>query len=131
MSISESIKTGDFKGEKHVPVIEAPQTVKSGENFIVNVSVGKEIAHPNTTEHFIASITLYYKAKDGKFITQLGSADFTAHGESVEGPNKGLAHTEPEAVFKVKLEKCGTLTAVSYCNIHGLWESSVDITVEA
>jgi superoxide reductase len=45
------IQKADWKTEKHVPVIECPDTVKAGEMFEVKVTLGKEIAHPNTTEH--------------------------------------------------------------------------------
>ena len=31
MKIGEVIKDGDFKAEKHVPTIEAPEKVKAGE----------------------------------------------------------------------------------------------------
>jgi len=51
--LSSSIQKGDWKKEKHMPVIEAPEQVKAGELFEVKVSLGKEIAHPNTTEHHI------------------------------------------------------------------------------
>ena len=33
------------------PAIDAPDQVKAGEFFDVRVGLGKEIAHPNTTEH--------------------------------------------------------------------------------
>jgi superoxide reductase len=125
--LSEFIKSDDFKKEKHVPVIELPAQVKAGEEFEVNVSVGKEIKHPNVTEHFIAWIELYFHPSDGKFVYHLGKAEFLSHGEAVDGPNKGPAHTEPKATFKVKLDKPGNLVAVSYCNIHGLWENSVEV----
>lgn len=49
-------KEADWKKEKHVPVIESPDKVKKGEFFEVKVSLGKEIAHPNTTEHHIAGL---------------------------------------------------------------------------
>jgi superoxide reductase len=124
MSISELIKTADFKAEKHVPVIET-EVCKDGK-YSVKVSVGKEIAHPNTTEHFIAWVALYFKSADGK-VLELGRADFSAHGQAAAGANTGPAYAEPFACFKVKLTGAGTLTAVSYCNIHGLWESSANI----
>lgn len=126
MSIGEFVKTADFKSEKHVPVIEVPGGVKAGEAFNVEVSVGKEIPHPNTTEHFINWISLYFKADDGAIIN-LGRAEFTAHGESTKGANEGSAHTDPLAVFKVKLDKPGLLFATSYCNIHGLWEGTAEV----
>lgn len=127
MSVSNYVKSADFKNEKHVPVIECPNGLKKGEASIVEVSVGKEIAHPNTTEHFINWIALYFKPAEGN-IYNLGRAEFLAHGESVKGANQGPAYTDPVASFKVKLSEPGTLIAVSYCNIHGLWESQVDVT---
>jgi superoxide reductase len=125
--ISEFIKTEDFKKEKHVPVIELPAHIRASEEFEVKVSVGKEIKHPNVTEHFISWIELFYNSGDGKTVYHLGKSEFLSHGESVEGPNKGPAHTEPSAIFKVKLDKPGILVAISYCNIHGLWENSVEV----
>ena len=53
MAVHDYIKSGDFATEKHVPVIEAADKVKAGETFHVNLSVGKDIAHPNTVEHHI------------------------------------------------------------------------------
>ena len=123
MSISNSIKTADFKAEKHVPVIKVLS--KEGENVIVEVSVGAEIAHPNTTEHFISYIDLYYKGEAA--IQHIGRAEFLSHGESAQGANQGAVHTEPVAVFKCIVAKPGVLHAVSYCNIHGLWESELAI----
>ena len=125
--IAEYIQTADFKAEKHAPTIEIPEVVKASEPFAITVRVGKEIPHPNTTEHFIGWIMVYFKAKEGKFVHNIGKFEFTSHGESTEGANKGPAYTSPIATFMVKLEKPGTLVAVSYCNIHGLWENSVDI----
>ena len=130
MKFNDVLQSADWKSEKHVPVIEAPATVKAGEVFQVTVSVGKEIAHPNTTEHHIRWIRLCYKAEDGKVAYDLGLFEFNAHGESVEGANQGPAYTMPFGATQLKLAKSGTLLAVSYCNIHGLWENSVSIKVE-
>ena len=88
MSIGNFVKSADFKSEKHVPVIECPNGLKKGEFCDVVVSVGKEIAHPNTTEHFINWIALYFKPADGN-IVNLGRAEFLAHGESTKGANQG------------------------------------------
>ena len=49
--INELYQSADWKQEKHVPVIEAPGRIKQGELFQITVSVGKEIPHPNTTQH--------------------------------------------------------------------------------
>lgn len=129
MTLGQTVKTADFKTEKHVPVIEAPASVKAGEPFMLTVSVGKDIPHPNTTEHFINWIAVYFKADEGGAVTELGKFEFTAHGESVLGANKGGSYSDPCGTVKLRLAKSGTILAVSYCNIHGLWESSSPITV--
>ncbi|ADD67643.1 Superoxide reductase [Denitrovibrio acetiphilus DSM 12809] len=127
MSIGEFVKTADFKSEKHVPVIVVPEGIKAGEPFVVEVSVGKEIPHPNTTEHFISWISLYFKPAEGPVIN-LGRFEYSAHGEAAAGANQGPAYAEPVSTCKIKLEKAGTLIATSYCNIHGLWEGSAEVT---
>ena len=53
-----------------------------------------------------------------------------AHGESAQGPDTSTISTHPEATFKFKSDKPGTIFASSYCNIHGLWQSAKDIEVE-
>jgi superoxide reductase len=127
--LSEHIKTADWKSEKHVPVIECPDTVKADEIFQVKVTLGKEVAHPNKTEHHIRWMSLYYHDEGGKFPHQVVHAEFTAHGESADGPDKGPVHTHHEVVASLKIAKGGMLHAMSYCNIHGLWESSKQIKV--
>jgi len=110
------IKSGDWKGEKHVPVIEVLDN-KDG-NLKVAVAVGKEIAHPNTAEHHISWIELYFKPEGGNFPIMVGRAEFSSHSGPI---------SEPKAVFELRCEKKGELTALSYCNIHGLWEGKTEI----
>jgi superoxide reductase len=93
------------------------------------VSVGKEIAHPNTTEHHIRWIRLYFLPSGEKFPYEIGACEFSAHGASVQGPNTSSISTHPEALFALKTEKAGTLLAASYCNIHGLWQSSKEVKI--
>jgi superoxide reductase len=123
-------KEADWKKEKHVPVIEAPDKVKKGEFFEVKVSLGKEIAHPNTTEHHIRWIMIYFKPEGANFPYQIGKAEFTTHGESTEGPDTSTIYTHHAATLSFKTDKPGTIYASSYCNIHGLWQSSKEIAVE-
>ncbi|HOO75781.1 MAG: Neelaredoxin [Thermotogae bacterium] len=118
MKLGELVKSADFKNEKHVPVIVAPDKVKAGEKFEVEVSVGKEIAHPNTVEHYIKWIELYIKYDDNPNIVELGRFDFSP------------VTTEPKAKATIKTDKKGTLIALSYCNLHGLWESQKEIEIE-
>ncbi len=124
MKIGELYQTADWKNEKHVPVIECPQEVPADSFFEVRVSLGKEIDHPNTTEHHIRWIRVYFKPDSGKFPYEVGGFDFCAHGEAVDGPNTGPVHTFHGVTFSMKTTAPGTLIATAYCNIHGLWESS-------
>lgn len=128
MSMKDLLQNADWKKEKHVPVIELKDSQIKGE-VVVEVSVGKEIAHPNTTEHHISWLALYFLPNGEKFPYQLGKVDFSTHGESVQGPNTSTIYVVPKVTVTFKTEKSGNLLAVSYCNIHGLWESSINIAV--
>jgi superoxide reductase len=129
VSIGERVHTANWKKEKHVPAIECPEVVEAGELFEVKVTLGKEIAHPNTTEHHIRWISLYFHPEGGKFTYDVGYFEFNAHGESVKGANEGPVHTHHEVTAALKVGESGTLHATSYCNIHGLWESSREVRV--
>jgi len=123
----ELFQTADWKAEKHVPVIECPDRVKAGELFPVKVTLGKEIAHPNTTEHHIRWISVYFHPEGEKSTYQIGHFEFSAHGESTEGPNQGPVYTNHEITASVKINKPGVIYAASLCNIHGLWHSAKEI----
>lgn len=129
MPLSEQFQSADWKNEKHVPVIECPDTVAADQVFEVKVSIGKEIAHPNTTEHHIMWIGLFFKPEGDKFTYDIGQFAFNAHGASVQGPNTGPVYTHHAVTCMAKINKPGTLFASAYCNIHGLWESSKQIGV--
>jgi len=128
--IADLYQTADWKAEKHVPVIECPDNVPKGQMFDVTVSIGKEVTHPNTTDHHIRWIQLFFKPDGDKFSYQIGNYEFCAHGESVKGPDTGPAYTNHSVTARVKLNQNGTLHATSLCNIHGLWENSKQIRVE-
>lgn len=130
MKLGEFIRSGDYHGEKHVPAIEAPAKVTAEEVFVVSVSVGKEIPHPNKPEHHISWMQLFYKPTDGKYVIELAKFDFTAHSAAMDLAVPGPALTEPNGSVLVRLTKSGTLVLQSYCNLHGLWESYQEIEVE-
>jgi len=117
------IQTGDWKGEKHVPIIHCPEKVKAGENFELKITLGDAIGHPNTLEHYISWFKVYYQPEGAKFPIELATFDFGAHGESD-------VFTDYQGTTTVKLPKSGTIYVLSYCNIHGLWGNKADITVE-
>lgn len=98
--------------KKHIPVITAPDKVKPGECFEVTVEVGKLVAHPNETTHFIEFLDLYAGH------VYLARMDLT--------PVK----TCPIMKVCLSLEKnLGDLRAFERCNIHGTWESRKPIEV--
>ncbi|MFZ5801404.1 MAG: class II SORL domain-containing protein [Candidatus Omnitrophota bacterium] len=128
--LKDLFQVADWKKEKHVPVIEVADTLKKGEFTQITVSVGKEIPHPNTTEHHIRWLAAYFLPDGEKFPYELGGFEFSSHGESVQGPNSSTVYTHSQISFSFKTDKPGTLMAASYCNIHGLWQSNKSLKIE-
>ncbi len=104
------------KRESHTPKIEAPAQVKPDEPFMLKVMVGP---HPNTVEHSIRWIMIFIR-EDGRAFNPvfLGKASF----------NPGT--TQPELTLSLKLQKGGTIHAMEYCNLHGLWSGQKEIAVK-
>jgi len=127
--LSEFVKSADWKSEKHVPVIECADTAKAGEALAITVTVGKEIAHPNTTNHHIAWIAVHFAPAGTKTSIEITRCEFSAHGASAEGPDKGPVYTDSSVSIRAKLAVSGTLYATAYCNIHGLWSSEKKVTI--
>lgn len=103
--------------KSHAPLITAPAVVKAGEAFLVEVSVG-ETLHGMGPAHWIGDIELY-----------IGNEP----AGKIELQPKG--YLKPKATFTVVLQKDAaptgkvTLVATQHCNLHGYWESSINITV--
>ena len=117
MKLTETIQTADWKSEKHVPAI----TIDKEDGALkIKAFVGEEIEHPNTLEHHIAWIKVFFKPEGAKFPIEVGSYEFAAHGEDD-------LLTVPCAEATVKADKGGEVYALSYCNIHGLWENSAEV----
>jgi superoxide reductase len=111
-------------------VIELPPRITGGQPFEAALTVGKEVAHPSTTEHNIKWIELYFRPAGVAPVFEVGRFEFSAHGESVKGPNQGPAHAAPSVKAVPTLMEPGTLHALAFCNIHGLWESSAPVALE-
>lgn len=117
MKLTETVKAGDWKNEKHVPVLH----VETEEGLLkIHALVGEEIEHPNTFEHYIAWIKVFFQPEGSAAPIEVGSYNFSAHGE-------GELLSKPEVYATVKTDKKGTVYALSYCNIHGLWENSEEV----
>ena len=128
--LSEFVKSADWKSEKHVPAIDCPESVKAGDWFTVAVTVGKEIPHPNTTEHHIAWIAVHFAPAGGKASFEIGRFEFSAHGQSATGPNQGPVYTDSTVSVRARVTVPGTIFATAYCNIHGLWEADRPLQVQ-
>ena len=103
--------------EKHVPIIDTPTSVKEGEPFMVTITVGKIVPHPNTVQHHIEWIQLFAKEEDSKYVVEIAKVDL------------GPTYASPEVTIPVMLKKNSTLFSLEYCNIHGVWDYSVKIAV--
>ena len=111
-------QTSDWKHEKHVPVIEILE--EKDDKIKIRVCVGKEIPHPNTKEHHIAWIQVFFLPENAQYAVEIYKAEFRAHGEYEN-------YTEPIVEFWFKKRGKGKLIAFSYCNIHGLWKNEITI----
>jgi len=129
-NLKDLLQSADWKAEKHVPVIEVADKISKGQLINLEVSVGKQIPHPNTTEHHISYIEVYFLPQAEKFPYQIGRFEFNSHGASAGGPNTSTIFTEPKVTLVFKSEKSGTIIASSYCNIHGIWTDGKEIKIE-
>ena len=126
--LNEVYQSDDWKTEKHVPVIEAPDSVGNNETFTIRATVGKEIEHPNTIPHHIRWIQLFF-LPDGKNIpVQIAAFEFSAHGDQELEKEEAGVFTNSSASTVVRIDGSGTLMASAFCNINGLWQSSKTIT---
>ena len=111
MAFGDILKNEDSGGkEKHVPTIDIGKGADGAD--VITVLVGKEIPHPNTVEHHIAYLEVY-GVKGDEQVVALAKAEF------------GPSYTSPKVTIETSLADVETVYAISYCNIHGLWENSV------
>ncbi len=129
IELKDLLQSADWKKEKHVPVIECQDKINKSELTEITVSIGKEIPHPNTAEHHIRWIEVYFILEGDKFPCQLNRIEFNAHGESIQGPNISTVYADPKAVINFRTDKPGVILVSSYCNIHGLWQNSKTIEI--
>ena len=92
--------------QKHVPGIEAPDTVQSGAWFDVRINVGFMKEHPSTPGHWITRIKLLVND------SEVAKSQFEQGGI-----------TSSHAVFRIKLDTNAKLEAIEHCNLHGTWIS--------
>ncbi len=115
MEFKDILKGKENEGEeKHLPFIEIYKSHGKEEVDLVRVIVGKEVKHPNTVEHHIAWIELYGMKKSGEVIA-IGRTEFSP------------VYAEPNTRFQVNIEEFRAFCALAYCNLHGVWQSCIEI----
>lgn len=102
---------GDYAGaddfvKKHTPLIDVTDM---GDKKLVTVTVGKEIAHPNLPEHHIAWIGLMV---DGNPVARFDLSPVA---------------TDPKVSLVVTVDAGSEISAMEYCNIHGLFTYAVTV----
>lgn len=100
--------------KSHAPLITAPASVKAGEIFSVEVSIGEKL-HGMAPTHWIQDIELYI-GNDPAGRVELQPKGYLS-------PKVSFALTVPkEAAPGGKM----ILVAARHCNLHGYWESSLN-----
>jgi superoxide reductase len=117
------LRTKERKVRSHTPVIECPEKVEAGKIFQIKISLGDGTGYPDTTEHHIRRVSLYYSDNDGKTVRQIAGVEFDSHS-----PNRD-ALSRYETIVDAKITESGILHAMAYCNVHGLAEAIRQITV--
>ncbi len=103
------------KSRYHLPIIEVPKEVKAGEFFRIRVKVGP---HPSTPEHFISRVDVFISEEGRGFNPVLvATVSFTP------------GYVEPSIELSIKLRKNSVIHVLSYCTLHGIWESRREVRV--
>ncbi|MCP3672503.1 MAG: dethiobiotin synthase [Gammaproteobacteria bacterium] len=107
--------------DRHSPFVHCAERAAKNEAFAVTVKMGKEYSHPDDMDHYIKSVQLY----NGQ--TLLAEASFPPGSLGGNGAKGNV-----EVTFNiVPTDSTLSLTAMSYCTKHGLWESdSVAVEVQ-
>jgi len=90
--------------KKHTPLIEV---TGEGPARMVSVRVGKDVPHPNEAGHYIAWICL------------------RANGNPIARFDLSPVATDPGVGVWVTVDEGTELTAIEYCNLHGLFSYSI------
>ena len=115
MEFSEIMRTEKDEGkENHVPYIMVDKGHIERQD-IIRVSVGRYMRHPSWVEHHIVWIQLFGVKKDNNQVINLGRAACAP------------VYSNPNVRFHVnQIKDFKSFHALAYCNIHGLWASSLE-----
>ena len=96
--------------DKHSPVIICESTAERNKPFRVKVKIGKSVKHPNAPDHHSEYIQLW------NLETLVGEI-------KLQRSSFGDLPVHIEAEFTIIPKTSLRLTALAYCNKHGLWQS--------
>jgi superoxide reductase len=117
------------KEQKHLPLIEAPNKVKRGENFDFEITVNQDMTVRRRGDQQRFWITVYFLPQESsiayKVVQPLSAAQKEVRKDSDSPPSPILY----KASFQLKTEKAGTIYAAAYCPIHGLSQSRTSVEV--
>jgi len=119
----DETQDADWRNGSHMPVIECPEAVTAGQMFEVKAGLDKAMAHPNTREHQIRWITLFFHPEGANFVADVGHFELNGYSESAKGGNRGL-YDQHGVTAWMTIDEPGTLYALAFCSIHALWKSS-------
>lgn len=112
---------GETPSDSHTPFVHCVERTRAGEPFPVAVRVGHEAEHPDDPEHYIPWVQLW---NGERLLAEAHFAQGLHGGQGARGNTTVTFNLVPTAGA---LE----LTALAYCNRHGLWTSSpVRVEVE-
>lgn len=100
----------------HSPVIHAPEKVKAGEIFAVDVAIG-QIPHPMGPNHWIEHLQLNIGNQPA------GNIFFRSHGY-VQAAGKFNAVLGDE----LKGQTVSLIVQIK-CNLHGIWQNHINVAV--
>jgi superoxide reductase len=96
--------------DKHSPVIICESNAKRNAPFRVKVKIGISVKHPNAPDHHYEYIQLW------NLETLVGEI-------KLQRSSFGDLPVHIEAEFTILPKTSLRLTALAYCNKHGLWQS--------
>jgi len=96
--------------DKHTPVVLCAPVAKRGDFFDITVRIGTKERHPNTPDHHFCTIQLW------DLETMIGEVRLDHRALGVDPLHIAVR-------FTVIPQRSLRLTALAYCNKHGLWQS--------
>ena len=112
---SDIVKGQTSEGkEKHIPFISVMNHQGQNGKDIVEILVGKEVPHPSTADHYIMWIQALGMNKDGRLVDL---------GRQIFKPIKD----KPLYALELDSSEFKYIYALSYCNLHGIWEHYLEL----